>query len=151
MSTPPRSRASRARGFTLVEVLVALVIVGVTLSAAVKAATGMIRNNEVLRLKLYAEWSAENRMVELRASGLYPNPGSREFACPQGRFALVCVETITQTPNPTMRRVEVHVHALAGVAGRAHEGADGLDHAPLPPDQPPFLAGADAHDHGRPE
>ncbi len=101
----------RARGFTLVEVLVALVIVGVTLSAAIRATTGMIRNNDALRLKLYAEWSAENRMVELRASGLYPNPGTSSFACPQGRFQMVCVETIQQTPNPTMRRVELRVYA----------------------------------------
>ncbi|CAN5254018.1 GspI family T2SS minor pseudopilin variant XcpV [soil metagenome] len=104
---------NRARGFTLVEVLVALVIVGVTLSAAIRATTGMIRNNEALRLKLFAEWSAENRLVELRASGLYPAVGTTEFNCPQGRAEMVCTQVVQATPNPTMRRVEVHVYADA--------------------------------------
>ncbi|CAN5504709.1 N/A [soil metagenome] len=108
-----RRLATGSRGFTLVEVLVALVIVGVTLSAAIRATTGMIRNNEALRQKLYAEWSAENRLVEVRASGLYPAIGTTETSCAQGRVDMVCVLVVQATPNPTMRRVEVHVYADA--------------------------------------
>jgi len=103
-------RRARRRGFTLVEVLVALVIVGVALGASLRAVGGMARQNEVLRAKLYASWSANNRMVELRAARVAPQIGQRSFACPQGRLALVCDEDIRATGNRYMRRVEISVY-----------------------------------------
>lgn len=99
------------RGFTLVEVLVALTIVGVALAAGLRATASMTRNAEALRLKLYATWSAENRLTELRADTKFPDIGRREFECPQGRAPLVCEERIETTANPNMRRAEVHVFA----------------------------------------
>ncbi|WP_085317123.1 type II secretion system minor pseudopilin GspI [Derxia lacustris] len=103
----------RTTGFTLVEVLVALVIVGVALGASLRAVGGMARQNEVLRAKLYAGWSAGNRIAELRAARVAPQLGQRSFACPQGRLALVCDEDIRTTGNRYMRRVEISVYTDA--------------------------------------
>ncbi|WP_028311930.1 type II secretion system minor pseudopilin GspI [Derxia gummosa] len=102
-----------ARGFTLVEVLVALVIVGVALGASLRAVGGMARQNEVLRAKLYAGWSASNRIAELRATRVQPAIGQRSFQCPQGRLELVCDEDVKATGNRYMRRVEITVYSDA--------------------------------------
>jgi general secretion pathway protein I len=99
------------RGFTLIEVLVALAIVAVALLAAVRAAGSMAQVNVELRLRLLAQLSADNRIAELRAAGAFPPLGTRTTPCPQGRTALQCVEEVKSTPNPLFRRVEVRVYA----------------------------------------
>lgn len=107
------TRVDRRLGFTLVEVLVALTIVSVALAAGLRAAGAMVNNSETLRLKEYATWSAENRLVELQVARKQPALGTQEFECPQGRAPLHCLEEVKQTPNPYFRRVEVSVYADA--------------------------------------
>ena len=99
------------RGFTLIEVLVALAIVAVALAAAVRASGSMTQANVDLRLKLLAQLAADNRIAELRAAGAFPPIGTRTLACPQGKAKLECVEEVKSTPNPLFRRVEVRVYA----------------------------------------
>ena len=108
----------RERGFTLVEVLVALAIVAVALFAGLRAVGTLARSGAELRLRLLAQISAENRIAELRAARVFPGIGSRTIACPQGRVPLECVEDARATPNPQFRRIEVRVYAGAG---REHE------------------------------
>ena len=101
------------RGFTLIEVLVALAIVAVALAAAVRASGTMTQANVDLRMKLLAQIAADNRIAELRAAAAFPAIGTRTVACPQGRAKLECVEEVKSTPNPLFRRVEVRVYATA--------------------------------------
>jgi general secretion pathway protein I len=112
------------RGFTLIEVLVALAIIAVALLAAVRAAGAMAQANAELRLRLLAELAADNRIAELRAAAAFPPLGTRGAPCPQGNARLECVEEVKSTPNPLFRRVEVRVyatpereHALAELVG----------------------------------
>jgi general secretion pathway protein I len=58
--------ARRARGFTLVEVLVALVIVALGLTALMVAVNGTARTSGFLRDKTLAQWIALNRLTEVR-------------------------------------------------------------------------------------
>ena len=106
------------RGFTLIEVLVALAIVGVALLAAVRASGTMAQTNVELRLRLLAELAADNRIAELRAAAAFPPIGVRSNSCPQGKTNLQCVEEVKSTPNPLFRRVEVRVYS----------GTDASDH-----------------------
>ncbi|HUQ77151.1 MAG TPA: type II secretion system minor pseudopilin GspI [Burkholderiales bacterium] len=99
------------RGFTLIEVLVALAIVAVALGAAVRVAGSMTQANVDLRLKLLAQLAADNRIAELRAAAAFPPIGTRSTPCPQGKARLDCVEEVKSTPNPLFRRVEVRVYA----------------------------------------
>jgi len=101
------------RGFTLIEVLVALAVVAVALLAAVRAAGSMAQTNAELRLRLLAQLAADNRIAELRAASAFPALGTRSAACPQGKARLECVEEVKSTPNPLFRRVEVRVYAGA--------------------------------------
>jgi general secretion pathway protein I len=102
------------RGFTLIEVLVALAIVAVALLAGMRAVGAMAQTNAELKLRLLAQIAAENRIAELRAARAFPGIGSRTVACPQGKARLECVEEIKITPNPVFRRVDVRVYEGAG-------------------------------------
>lgn len=98
-----------ANGFTLLEVLVALVIVGTALGASLRAVGSLTQNSSALRASMTATWSAENQLSQIRLAHEWPAFGKRSFACPQGDLQLVCEEEVLATPNPNFRRVEVSV------------------------------------------
>lgn len=106
-------RARSRPGFTLLEVLVALVIVGTALGASLRAVGSLTSNSAGLRSSMMATWSAENRMVQIRLEREFPGVGKRSFECPQGDLKLVCQEEVLASPNPRLRRVEVSVYDLA--------------------------------------
>jgi general secretion pathway protein I len=100
------------RGFTLLEVLVALVIVGTALGAGLRAVGSLASNSASLRTAMMATWSAENRLVQIRVGKEFPEIGKRGFACPQGDLRLMCQEEVVTSPNPQLRRVEVSVYDM---------------------------------------
>lgn len=100
------------RGFTLLEVLVALVIVGTALGASLRAVGSLTSNSAGLRASMMATWSAENRLVAIRLEHQFPAIGKRSFECPQGDLKLVCQEEVLASPNPRLRRVEVSVYDM---------------------------------------
>lgn len=109
MQPTPSKNSNRAAGFTLLEVLVALVIVGTSLGASLRAVGSLTQNSSGLRAAMMANWSAENRLSEIRLAREWPAFGKRAFDCPQGQLQLVCEEEVVATPNPNFRRVEVSV------------------------------------------
>ncbi len=96
-------------GFTLLEVLVALVIVGTALAAGLRAVGSLTSNSAGLRASMMATWSAENRLVQIRLGREFPEIGKRSFPCPQGDLNLMCEEEVLTSPNPLLRRIEVSV------------------------------------------
>ena len=99
----------RRQGFTLVEVLVALVIIGTAFAASLRAISSLTKNSWDLRTAMMATWSAENRLSQIRLAQEWPPLGTRSFDCPQAELRLRCQETIVSTPNPSFRRVQVTV------------------------------------------
>lgn len=102
-------RLGRVTGFTLLEVLVALVIVGTALAASLRAIGSLTQNSTDLRVAMMATWSAENRLMQIRLAREWPPLGKRSFECTQGELPLRCDEEIIATPNPAFRRVQVSV------------------------------------------
>jgi general secretion pathway protein I len=100
---------SKSAGFTLLEVLVALVIVGTALGASLRAVGSLASNSTGLRMSMMATWSAENRLVQIRLAREFPAVGKRAFDCAQGDLKLTCEEEVLASPNPLLRRVEVSV------------------------------------------
>jgi general secretion pathway protein I len=99
----------KARGFTLLEVLVALVIIGVALAASMRGAMSLTNTAEYSRDKLLALLTAENRLLELRLARERLEPGEEILPCDQGGIAFTCAQAVKPTPNPFFRRVEVRV------------------------------------------
>ena len=109
MQAPLRISRHRCTGFTLLEVMVALVIVGTALGASLRAIGSLTQNSSDLRASMMATWSAENRLAQIRLASEWPPLGQRRFDCPQDEMLLICEENVYATPNPYFRRVEVSV------------------------------------------
>jgi general secretion pathway protein I len=105
--------ARPCRGFTLVEVLVALAIVSIALLAALRAAGQGTAAVGELRLRLFAGWVAENRLAEHRARGDWLALGIGRGTQSQAGVEFVWREEVIATPNPAFRRVDVFVSAPA--------------------------------------
>lgn len=97
-------------GFTLIEVLVAMSIIAVSLMAASRVALNALNSSEYLKLKLSADWVAQNRLEthsiykEWMPAGVFR--GQEE----QAGILLNWEEEITDTPNPTFKKVVVNVY-----------------------------------------
>lgn len=101
----------RARGFTLLETLVALAILAIALTAAFRAMGVTAQSSGELRERMIGDWVAENRLAELRATQAWPEPGIAEGSADQaGRSYRWRTET-EATPNPLFRRVDISVFA----------------------------------------
>lgn len=103
------SRAKHARGFTLLETLVALAILAIALGAILRAAGVEIRHTEELRLRLLADWVAQNRLALHAAHGDWIAVGALEGEETQAGVRLLWREEVSSTPNPAFRHVTVSV------------------------------------------
>lgn len=117
-------KRTRATGFTLIEVLVALAIVAVALSAGMRALAQGADVASSLKARTLALWVAENRLaraqLDLSAQGATVASGDET----QAGMTLAWRQTIGATPNPAFRRVEIVVtepgrpdYALARLVG----------------------------------
>jgi general secretion pathway protein I len=99
------------RGFTLVEVLVALVIVALGLAALMTAVSGTARTSGYLRDKTLAQWMALNRLTEVRLNlnkfGQNTDTGELNFANRTWHYDTRYYDTSIAT----MKRVVVRVYA----------------------------------------
>jgi general secretion pathway protein I len=97
----------RARGFTLIEILIAVAILAIALAATTRAAGVAADGALETRLRLLATWAAENRVAELRARRAFPDPATTRLTATQGGLDLVIEQVVTTTPNPTLRRIDL--------------------------------------------
>jgi len=103
MSRPPK------KGFTLIEVLVALGIVAVALLAGLKATGALGRNAERQSLALLGQICADNELIRLRLRRQLPDTGNSRVECPQAGQVLQVELAVQATPNPNFRRVDARV------------------------------------------
>ena len=102
------------RGFTLIEVLVALAVVAVTLGAGLRAAASLTDNAERLSQVMAAQWCADNQLTGLRLARVLPGIGDADFSCEQLGRSYPGKLVTRPTPNPNFRRVDAIVSDEAG-------------------------------------
>jgi len=99
----------RRRGFTLIEVLVALGIVAIALAAGAQATSALTRNAQRQSDVLLADLCAENELIQARLSSQMPAVGDAESNCTQAGVSFNVLVSTTPTLNPNFRRVDVQV------------------------------------------
>lgn len=97
------------RGFTLVEVLVALSIVAIALMAGLQSTNALTRNALRQSDIVLAQLCAENELVRVRLSRQMPSVGDSTQPCEQAGRRLDVRLTVRPTPNPSFRRVDAQV------------------------------------------
>ena len=102
---------TRTRGFTLLEVLVALAVVAVALAAGVRALGQAADVSSALAERTLARWVAQDHMALLRARGELPPVGLRDGRQRMGGRDFAWTETSEDLPQSPFRRIEVQVHA----------------------------------------
>ena len=107
--------ARRTAGFTLVEILVALAVLAIALTATARSLGAALDTTAALRDRSLARWVAEDRLAELELSGEWPDLDVKEGDADMGERAFHWRQETGVTPAPRMRRVEMSVF-LAGSA-----------------------------------
>jgi len=111
LNRPPPRTVPPSKGFTLIEVLVALMIVAMGLAALMIAVSGTARTSGYLRDKTLAQWMALNRLSEVRLNltkfGQNTDTGELNFANRTWHYDTRYFDTSIAT----MKRVVVRVYA----------------------------------------
>ena len=110
-----RPSQAHGRGFTLIEVLVALAVVALTLATGIKAAGALTGNAGRLAAVSAAEWCADNRLTGIRLAHEFPGTGDFDFDCEQLGIVYRGHLVVRPTPNPFFRRVDVQMADGAGL------------------------------------
>ena len=98
-----------ARGFTLIEVLVALAIVAIALVAGLRASAALTNNAQRQSDVLLAHICAENEFARMRLARQFPSMGSSDADCEQAGQVFRVQVRVSPTPNPSFRRVDAQV------------------------------------------
>ncbi len=102
------------RAFTLLEVLIALAMLAVALSAASRGIGMAASQATQLGERHIAQWIAQNRLAESRMMERFPDAGSAEGEVEQGGYTFRWHEDIKAVENPLLRRIDVIVYGRDG-------------------------------------
>jgi general secretion pathway protein I len=106
-----RAERRQGRGFTLLEVLVGLLVLGLALLALTRTAATQVQTFGGLRERTLAGWLAENVLAETRIANRFPptgrSDGQRRYAGRDWHWEL----DVQATDVATIRRLNVRVFA----------------------------------------
>ncbi|WP_073270471.1 type II secretion system minor pseudopilin GspI [Microbulbifer donghaiensis] len=102
------SRCSQ-RGFTLVEVLVALVIFGVVAASVLKTMQDSVRQQAAMEERLAANWVAQQVLAEVRLRSPWPPLGEKSERVPFAEREWQVTARVEATREERMRHIIIEV------------------------------------------
>ncbi len=99
------------KGFTLIEVMVALVIIAIALSALLSTSGTQARNVGYLKQKTLAHWVAMNAMTEIQINKTFPELGDKKGSANMANKTWYWIRTTKATADKDARQVKFVVFA----------------------------------------
>ena len=100
---------SPVRGFTLIEVLVALVIMAIALASLLHSSGLAADHSQMLRQRMLAGWMAENRLAALQAGQQPPALGVSRGSFTQDQRAWLWEQEVSASATPKLARLEIRI------------------------------------------
>ena len=104
----------KTKGFTLLEVMVALFVVAIALGGVIKVMGNAARNSARLSDRTFAQWVALNELAELRIKKPWPKLGEVKGEQEMVERKWNWVQKTIKTADAKVRRVELSVWAPEG-------------------------------------
>jgi len=111
-----KRQADAAGGFTLVEILIALAVLAIAITAAAHSMGAAVDTTAALRERMLARWVAEDRLAEIELRNEWPALDTKEGDAEMGGRKFHWIQETGTTPVSRMRRVEVGVLLLGAKA-----------------------------------
>lgn len=102
---------SASRGFSLIEVLAALIIVSLGMLGVIEAVSQTASNTSYLRDRTIAHWIAMNRLTEIRLEAQAPKVAKTSDEVEMAGRRWRWTANVTQSPLQSVRRIDITVRA----------------------------------------
>ncbi|MEK1941074.1 MAG: type II secretion system minor pseudopilin GspI, partial [Pseudomonas sp.] len=99
----------RARGFTLLEVLVALAIFALVAASVLGVSARSLQTAARLEDKTLAMWIADNQLSEMQLAPSPPSAGDQQGQVDFANRQWSWQSSVIETSEPTMRRITIWV------------------------------------------
>ena len=101
-----------SRGFTLLEIMVALAVLALAMGALVKTSSDYTSNQTYLRDRTMTSWVARNVLAQHQLENQWPKTGERKGTLEMGWQEWEWLAKISQTDEEKLRRIDVEVRAI---------------------------------------
>ncbi|MEW6168332.1 MAG: type II secretion system minor pseudopilin GspI [Pseudomonadota bacterium] len=99
----------RVRGFTLIEILVAVAVLAIAMSAILSGMARYADNVGRLRERTVALWVAHNRLTEIELQPVWPNVGESDGETQLGGITWIWEAEVKETTDENLRRIDIRV------------------------------------------
>lgn len=107
----PKSYYPSQSGFTLIEIILALMIISIALGAIITTTGTSISHASSLKEQTIALWVAENTFEQLSIDKTWPTLGKKNHTVNMAGKEWHVINLVTSTPNNNMRKMTINVYS----------------------------------------
>ncbi|HIP67039.1 MAG TPA: type II secretion system protein GspI [Chromatiales bacterium] len=104
-----RVSTKKQKGFTLIEVMIALLVLGLALAALIRTSGSASANTAWMQDKTFAHWVAMNQLTEMQINKDWPKPGKKKDTTEMVDREWEWEATFSTTADPALRRVDIRI------------------------------------------
>lgn len=108
-----------SKGFTLIEIIIALVVISVALGAVIATTGNSVRHAAHIKEKTIALWVAQNALADISIKKDWLSTGIKSQDSTMAGKQWFIKNNVTQTPDKNIRKMELSVYTDKAVQDKA--------------------------------